>query len=74
MFSSHSMLRLIPKAKAVFSMPAVRHFNPPVQSMSVDHENDSSIFPVHKRNYYKSYFENGHAPEVDDVKIELVEQ
>ena len=72
--SSQKLFAAVPKTRALMAVTSVRHFNPPVHSLSADHDSDSSIFPVHKRDYYKSYFENGHAPKKqDDVKFEMAQ-
>ena len=60
--SSKKLFAVVPKIRALMAVTSVRHFTPPVQTISAEHGIDSSVFPVHKRDYYKSYFENGHAP------------
>ena len=72
--SSKKLFSIAAKARAVVTLPSVRLFNPPVHNITSDLESDSTMFSVQKRNYYKSYFENGHAPRENDVKIQLAEE
>ena len=60
--SSKTIFSIAAKARAVVALPSVRLFNPPVHNITSDLESDSSMISIPKRNYYKSYFENGHAP------------